>query len=392
MMFGSFAEHHIRITALRLKGNIMRIKRILITLLVALMMFSLVAIASAAEESDAPLFEIEAVIDSENAIKDGVLSNDEDGIELLYSVNVKTNPGIGIVTLRVNYDPEVLEWVSDFKASDIYADSKIYVNDINGAIMVILDMNGTNSETDVSLLTLKFKVAADFHGDDIESLTVSDVSAPLFVEGETIRADVNATQCKFEIHSLDSFETKEATCTTPGAISYTCSVCNEVHDVVTSDLAEHNYADATCTAPKTCTVCGATDGEALGHSWVDATCTDPKTCSVCQATDGEALGHSWVDATCTSPKTCSVCQATDGTVAPHTYGDWTQTKAPTTEEEGEETRTCSVCQNKETRPVEKLVAKAGSKGWIVAVVIIAVVVVCAGVVVGVVFYKQKKSY
>ena len=35
---------------------------------------------------------------------------------------------------------------------------------------------------------------------------------------------------------------------------------------------EHNYADATCTAPKTC-ACGATDGEANGHSYADGACT-----------------------------------------------------------------------------------------------------------------------
>lgn len=35
----------------------------------------------------------------------------------------------------------------------------------------------------------------------------------------------------------------------------------------------HDYADATCTAPKTCKVCGATDGEALDHNYVDGTCT-----------------------------------------------------------------------------------------------------------------------
>ena len=28
-----------------------------------------------------------------------------------------------------------------------------------------------------------------------------------------------------------------------------------------------------------------------GHQWADATCTAPKTCSVCKATEGEALGH-----------------------------------------------------------------------------------------------------
>ena len=29
----------------------------------------------------------------------------------------------------------------------------------------------------------------------------------------------------------------------------------------------------------------------LGHTWIDATCTDPKTCHVCGVTEGEALGH-----------------------------------------------------------------------------------------------------
>ena len=32
------------------------------------------------------------------------------------------------------------------------------------------------------------------------------------------------------------------------------------------------FTDATCEAAKACTVCGATDGEALGHNYVDGTC------------------------------------------------------------------------------------------------------------------------
>lgn len=61
------------------------------------------------------------------------------------------------------------------------------------------------------------------------------------------------------------------------------------------------------------------------HSWEDATCTKPKTCSICEKTKREALGHKWNDATCTEPQTCSVCQETkeynvnrDGTVTPGT--------------------------------------------------------------------------
>ena len=55
----------------------------------------------------------------------------------------------------------------------------------------------------------------------------------------------------------------------------------------------HSWKAATCTAAKTCSTCGATEGEALGHSWKAATCTAAKTCSTCGATEGEALGHSY---------------------------------------------------------------------------------------------------
>lgn len=55
----------------------------------------------------------------------------------------------------------------------------------------------------------------------------------------------------------------------------------------------HIWKDATCLEPKTCSECGATEGEALGHDWKAATCTEAKTCSRCGATEGEALGHEW---------------------------------------------------------------------------------------------------
>lgn len=35
----------------------------------------------------------------------------------------------------------------------------------------------------------------------------------------------------------------------------------------------HDWKDATCTEPKTCTGCGATEGEAKGHTYVDGYCT-----------------------------------------------------------------------------------------------------------------------
>lgn len=44
------------------------------------------------------------------------------------------------------------------------------------------------------------------------------------------------------------------------------------------------------------TMCVSLTGCHIKHEWVEATCTEPKTCSVCGEKEGEALGHTWVDA------------------------------------------------------------------------------------------------
>lgn len=84
---------------------------------------------------------------------------------------------------------------------------------------------------------------------------------------------------------------------------------------------KHEWVEATCTEPRTCSAGGETEGEALGHTWVEAACTEPKTCSVCGETEGEALGHEWQEATYESPKTCSVCSLTEGEPLPQPYAE-----------------------------------------------------------------------
>ena len=84
---------------------------------------------------------------------------------------------------------------------------------------------------------------------------------------------------------------------------------------------KHEWQEATCETPKTCTLCQETEGEPLRHSWVDATCEEPKTCSNCALTEGEALGHNWVDATCEAPKTCTNCAMTEGEALGHQWNN-----------------------------------------------------------------------
>jgi len=137
-------------------------------------------------------------------------------------------------------------------------------------------------------------------------------------------------------------EWTDATCTA----KKTCKLCGETDD----EALGHTWADATCTAAKTCSVCGATEGEALGHAWVDATCTAPKTCSTCGETEGEALGHDLKDATCTEPASCQRegCDHTEGEIPGHVWSDATCTTP----------KTCSTCGETEGDPLDHDMAPA----------------------------------
>ena len=120
-----------------------------------------------------------------------------------------------------------------------------------------------------------------------------------------------------------------ATCTENGTETAKCACGETTNRTEENSALGHDWADATCTTPKTCERCDATEGSALGHDWADATCTTPKTCERCDATEGTALGHDWADATCTAPKTCNTCGVTDGAPLGHSFG--------------ENNATCAVC-------------------------------------------------
>ncbi len=60
--------------------------------------------------------------------------------------------------------------------------------------------------------------------------------------------------------------TKEATCTEAGEKTRVCAKCEEI-DSSTIDALGHDWAEATCSQPKTCKTCSLTEGEAKGHSY-----------------------------------------------------------------------------------------------------------------------------
>lgn len=93
------------------------------------------------------------------------------------------------------------------------------------------------------------------------------------------------------------------------------------------------------------------------HRWNDATCTAPKTCSVCKTTEGSALGHkyetTWSKDADKHWHKCSVCDSRNSEEK-HTFDDWTIVTPATEKEEGLKRRVCKVCEYSEEVIIPKL--------------------------------------
>ena len=197
-----------------------------------------------------------------------------------------------------------------------------------------------------------------------------------------------------------------ATCTAKAV----CKTCGGAY----GDLASHNFtaetvdgkylkSAATCTEKavyyKSCSTCGLTSkgtadeatfesGVALDHNWGAWTSngngTHTRTCKR-DSSHTETDNCSGGTATCTAKAVCKTCGGAYGAKDPdnhtgklawditethheqawtccglitvakaaHTFGDWVVTKRPTSREEGEKARTCSVCGYTETKVLPK---------------------------------------
>lgn len=94
----------------------------------------------------------------------------------------------------------------------------------------------------------------------------------------------------------NAYRTKEATCSSP---EY-CEICDTMfgesleHDVVTDEAKAPTCTETGLTEGSHCSICDGViveqeEIDALGHDWLDATNDAPKTCSVCGETEGEPL-------------------------------------------------------------------------------------------------------
>ena len=141
------------------------------------------------------------------------------------------------------------------------------------------------------------EVCADGNNDhrcDVCANTLTQCSDALTDEDH--KCDVCGQLCSN--HHYVKGATVDPTCTQKGYTLYTCN-CGDSKKMSQTDTIPHDWANATCTQPQTCCVCGATQGEPIEHSWDEGVITEEPTtekegvktytCHVCGATKTEAV-------------------------------------------------------------------------------------------------------
>jgi rubredoxin len=104
-------------------------------------------------------------------------------------------------------------------------------------------------------------------------------------------------------HNYKAISTQVPTCQKEGYTTYKCSLCNDEYTETQGKTSHDTFLastnDSTCTALgsenyecKNCTYTYAEEIAKKSHNYTDATCTAPKTCDMCGKTEGQELGHS----------------------------------------------------------------------------------------------------
>ncbi len=104
-------------------------------------------------------------------------------------------------------------------------------------------------------------------------------------------------------HNYKAISTQVPTCQKEGYTTYKCSLCNDEYTETQGKTSHDTFLastnDSTCTALgsenyecKNCTYTYAEEIAKKSHNYTDATCTAPKTCDMCGKTEGQKLGHS----------------------------------------------------------------------------------------------------
>ena len=185
---------------------------------------------------------------------------------------------------------------ADIEKTDKFSNATFISNKFTGLNMDSSFHAVAIADTQITLLQFKVIIAANCPEGTYqvytEDLVLSDVDSNSVYENN---ASISLTITTPHVHQWAAKWTSDGTHHWHECMAEGCTLTAGTANSEKGGYEEHDWTAANCTTAKTCSICGKTEGSALGHDWADATCTAPKTCkrTGCTATDGSPLGHDW---------------------------------------------------------------------------------------------------
>jgi len=267
---------------------------------------------------------------------------DEDGWKIDKSWNEETQTGTGFCVVCGEIVTDGDKYVDD----SVKATGHSYQNDADNYDTVKAP---TCTEKGLGECTNVYKVfSVEQKADGLYQAVLTDHEC-------TQTTDIPATG-----HSWDEGKVTAPTCEDDGFTTYTCTVCGETAvNLKEGDAVEklgHHYVGTVTTKP-TCETKGketfvckndpahtyVQEISATGHNWKLISTTNP-TCTE----DG------YEEYVCLNDKSHTKTECPDALKAKgHSWSEWEVKQEATCQYEGQETRTCTVCGEKEFRTIEK---------------------------------------
>lgn len=185
------------------------------------------------------------------------------------------------------------------------------------------------------------------------------------------------------------------------ACDYGCSVAIGEHKDSADD--KDHICDY-CKSSEVLEACTPATDAAKAPTCTETGLTEGSHCSVCEKVlvaqeIVDATGHDMAEATCTKPATCKVCGHTEGEALGHDYGYWKTVEEATEKYGGRQEKTCKACGAKVSRytkplgqdgitvitPSDKVTEENPNTGAPLMIPVVAVAAVLSGAVV----FKRK---
>ena len=261
----------------------MQLKRILVSLLVAIMVLSTAVVVSAEDV----LLSAPATLDI--AVESDSTADVAAGDTVEVNVVIKNNPGVRCVLFTLKWTANVTPVTgADNKVAVTTSDIFSFEDSVlgNNGVMVgtdnikfVSDMgNSENVTATGTIVTLSFKVNDNYKCTDGDIVISLEGATALDAANNGYAASV--TNLELSAHNYTEVAEVAATCTAAGSTAgKKCADCGTVVGVEEIPATGHNFADV-AEVPATCTTAGTAAG---------------KKCADCDATEGlaqiPALGH-----------------------------------------------------------------------------------------------------